>query len=119
MKYTLLTAIVLLALMATAFCGTAGAWERGRTSRRPLPSWNSGYYNVGWGMPVAVVVPPTAEHETNWGWGVGNTRVTRIRHQFERDWPGPGQYNRANFLPTPLWPSDTRQFGYNYVRGPW
>jgi len=82
-------------------------------------SWNKGYYNPAWGMPVALVVPPTAEMQTHWGWGVGNTRVTAICPQYQRNYFGPGYYNRANFRPTPPWPSDTDQSGYYYVRGPW
>jgi hypothetical protein len=81
--------------------------------------WHGGYYDLAWGMPVALVVPPTAENQTKWGWGVANTRVVSIDHQFERNYPGPGTYNRAFFRPTPAWPGDTDQFGVYYVRGPW
>ena len=82
-------------------------------------SWNSGYYHTAWGMPMAVLVPPTAEAQTHYGWGVGNTRVTKIWPQFRRDYPGPGVYERGMYRPTPVWPSDTDQFGAYYVRGPW
>jgi len=82
-------------------------------------SWNQGYYHPAWGMPIALVVPPTAEMQTNWGWGVANTRTTAICPQFKFGYPGPGYYNRANFAPTPPWPSDTTQFGVYYIRGPW
>ena len=81
--------------------------------------WHGGYYDNAWGMPVAVVVPPTAESQTHWGWGVGATRVTPIQHQFQRGYPGPGSYNRSWFRPTPPWPSSTDQFGDYYIRGPW
>jgi hypothetical protein len=81
--------------------------------------WHGYYYDVAWGMPVALVAPPTAENQTKWGWGVGNTRVVSIDHQFSRNYPGPGHYNRSFFRPTPAWPSDTDQFGTYYVRGPW
>lgn len=81
--------------------------------------WHGNHYHAAWGTPVALVVPPNVEHQTHWGWGVGNTRITTIRHQFRRNWPGPGSYQRSNFLPTPPWPSDTDQFGVYYVRGPW
>jgi hypothetical protein len=70
-------------------------------------------------MPLALVIPPTAEYQTHWGWGVGNTRVTPNVPQFGRNWPGPAAYNPRSFLPTPPWPSDTDQFGVYYVRGPW
>jgi hypothetical protein len=81
--------------------------------------WHGGYYHTDFGMPVALVVPPTAEVQTHWGWGVGNYRITTILHQFERNWPGPGYYYPAQMRPTPYWPSDTDQFGVYYVRGPW
>jgi hypothetical protein len=81
--------------------------------------WHGDYYDAAWGMPVAVLVPPTAESQTHWGWGVGGTRVTPIQHQFQRDYPGPGSYNRSWFRPTPPWPSNTDQFGDYYIRGPW
>jgi hypothetical protein len=81
--------------------------------------WHGSYYDSAWGTPVAVVVPPTAESQTHWGWGVGATRVTPIQHQFQHGYPGPGEYNRAWFRPTPPWPSSTDQFGDYYIRGPW
>ena len=81
--------------------------------------WHQGYYHTAWGMPLALVVPPTASYQTNWGWGVGNTRVTPICPQFSRNWAGPGSYDRRTFNATPPWPSDTTQSGVNYVRGPW
>ena len=70
---------------------------KGRVAYRQSQTspWHGGYYDVAWGMPVAVVVPPTAESQTHYGWGVGATRVTPIQHQFERAYPGPGAYNRV------------------------
>lgn len=82
-------------------------------------AWHGGYYHAAWGMPVALVVPPTAEFQTHWGWGVPSARATGIWHQFTRGYPGPGVYHRGAFQPTPPWPSDTDQFGVYYVRGPW
>jgi hypothetical protein len=81
--------------------------------------WQGYYYDAAWGMPIALVVPPNAEAQTHYGWGVGNTRVTTIYHQFHRGYPGGGVYDRRAYLPTPPWPSDTDQFGVYYVRGPW
>ena len=81
--------------------------------------WNGQFYSAEWGMPVAVVVPPTAEVQTHWGWGVGNTRVTPICSQYNPNYPGQGVYSRGMFRPTPPWPSDTDQFGVYYIRGPW
>ncbi len=83
-------------------------------------SWHAGYYHTMWGQPVALVVPPTATHQTNWGWGIGNTRVTPIYPQYM----GPmnsgvtaSQY--GPYRPQPYYTSDTLQFGVYYIRGPW
>jgi hypothetical protein len=83
------------------------------------PSWHGAYYDMTYGAPVALVIPPTAEYQVHYGWGVGNTRCTVNCPQFNRIYPGPGVYNSRAFLPTPPWPSDTDQFGVYYVRGPW
>ncbi len=128
MKRVLPLTLVVLAFVAMAVADSAYGWERGpgrgagpyRARRQAARhSWHGGYYHSAWGMPVALVVPPTAEFQTHWGWGVGNTRVTTIWHQFQRGYPGPGQFERGTFRPTPPWPSDTDQFGVYYVRGPW
>ncbi len=101
-------------------CGSRNALSRAQYS-----PWHGGFYSTKWGAPVAVVVPPTAEYQTNWGWGVGNTRVSRINHQFQLGYPGAmpsGGYGSGygyGFLPTPPWQSDSNQSGYYYVRGPW
>ena len=81
--------------------------------------WHCGYYYTPWGSPVALVVPPTAEKQYSMGWGVGNTRLTRIYHQFGRPYPGTTVGPGGRFRATPYWPSDTAQFGVYYVRGPW
>lgn len=89
----------------------------GRCSGR-YDNWAGGYSHTMWGQPVALVVPPTAELQTHWNWGVAQTRVTPIWPQFARAYPGPYS-GSAGFLPTPRWPSSTDQFGVYYVRGPW
>ena len=80
--------------------------------------WHGRYYNVQYGAPLALVVPPTAELQTNYAWGSVSSRMTRIDHQFQRPWPN-GFWTPYGFLPGAAWPSDTRQFGTYYVRGPW
>lgn len=83
--------------------------------------WHYGYYHTMWGRPVALVVPPQANYQTNYSWGVGNTTVTPIYPQYA----GPSYVPvvapspRPGYLPTPYWPSDTRQFGVYYIRAPW
>jgi len=81
-------------------------------------NWNRNYAHTEYGQPVALVVPPTANLQTNWGWGVASSRVSRIEHQFQRNFPGYGQFGGPH-RPTPVWPSDTSQFGVYHVRGPW
>src|SRR5262245_59458452 len=51
--------------------------------------WYGNYYHVMWGEPVALVVPPTAELQTHWNWGVAQTAITPIWHQYTRAYPGP------------------------------
>ncbi len=83
-----------------------------------LLNWHGGYYHTLYGAPVALVVPPTAFSHTEFGWGVGNKRVSPIYPQFGRQFPGYA-WGGQGFRPTPQWPSDTTQFGVYYVRGPW
>ena len=81
-------------------------------------NWNRNYAHTDYGQPVALVVPPTANLQTNYGWGVASSRISRIDHQFQRNYPGYGTFG-GPFRPTPIWPSDTIQFGVYPVRGPW
>ena len=119
MKRLSLLILPVLALAVVVLADSASAGRRARRAAEPTGPWHGNYYHTAWGMPVALVVPPTATLQTDWGWGVGNTRITKIRHQFDRDWPGPGYYDRGLFKPTPRWPSHTDQFGVYPVRGPW
>lgn len=82
-------------------------------------NWHGFYYHTAWQTPVALVCPPNAGRQTKWAWGVTNTEVTPIYHQFGRAYPGPYAGSPYPFLPTPIWPSHTDQFGVYYVRGPW
>ncbi|HMO13013.1 MAG TPA: hypothetical protein PKD64_07920 [Pirellulaceae bacterium] len=81
-------------------------------------AWHGGYYHRQWGQPLALVVPPTAAFQSQYSWGVGQTKSLPIYHQFLR--PDPGASGGAGgFSPTPYWPSNTQQFGVYPVRGPW
>lgn len=82
-------------------------------------NWHGNYYAVDWASPVALVLPPTAGYQTKWSWGVTNTEVVPISKQFGRAYPGPYAAGGVGFLPTPIAPSSTDQFGIYYVRGPW
>ena len=123
MRLRIFTATVII--LAAFAVGRVGAFDethhghnaRWRASLRP---WHGRNYNVQYGQPIALVVPPTAELTTDYSWGVTSSRMTRIDHQFQRPWPNgfwsPYGYG---FMPAAAWPSDTRQFGTYYVRGPW
>lgn len=80
-------------------------------------NWNGNFAYMPYGAPTALVVPPTAQMQTNWSWGAPSSRISRIDHQFTRDYMGPGQSGPTYH--TPHWPQDTAQFGVYYVRGPW
>jgi hypothetical protein len=97
-------------------CSNCGYMQPVR--RAKFYNWNGNYRHTEYGAPVALVVPPTANLQTNWGWGVASSRISRIDHQFQRNWPGFGPFG-GPYRPTPVWPSDTTQFGVYYVRGPW
>jgi hypothetical protein len=86
--------------------------------RAQFYNWNRNYAYTDFGAPTALVVPPTAQLQTNYGWGVASSRISRIDHQFQRNFPGYGTFG-GPFRPTPVWPSDTTEFGIYPVRGPW
>ena len=119
----LLVAVAAAALAASARVGIAGgdAIEKRYFLRSQGKSWHSTWYDPSEGRPIALVVPPTAEFQSQYGWGVPSSRVAPIYHQFRRPYPGPGAVGGSGggFLPTPNQPSDTVQFGVNAVRGPW
>jgi len=91
-------------------------WSHNFAMDRP---WHAGYYNMSYGQPTAVVVPPTAHMQQTYSWGVGQNLMYPIHHQFGRSAPGQGAARPGTFRPTPHWPSHTDQFGYYYVRAPW
>ncbi|MEX2316223.1 MAG: hypothetical protein WD669_03660 [Pirellulales bacterium] len=81
-------------------------------------NWNGRYAHSAYGQPVALLVPPIANMQTNWGWGVSSSRVSHLDHQVHRNYPGAGLFG-GWWRRTPAWPSDTTQIGAYYVRGPW
>lgn len=92
-------------------------WNRYHARQSP---WHGHYNHHRWGRPLALVVPPTADNQVKWGWGVGATNVVPIYHQFHRGNPAtypPSVWKR--FKTQPYWPSHTDQFGVYPVRGPW
>jgi hypothetical protein len=82
--------------------------------------WHGPYAYTQWGTPVALVVPPNSKMHTSWSWGVSQSEMIPIYHQFHRDYPGGlALGGGAQINPTPYWPSHTDQFGVYPVRGPW
>lgn len=83
-------------------------------------SWHGGYNYWRYGQPTALVVPPTAAFQTEYNWGVAQTRSMPIYAQFGSGRGGVGQAAPAGtFSNTPYWPSSTNQFGIYPVRSPW
>ncbi len=121
MKSIFLKSVLAVVVTATGLqqVACAGVFGRRQSEKQANPTWHGGYYEAGWGMPLALVVPPKAEMQSHYGWGVGSTRVTPIQHQYEPGYPMPGQYQRGWFQPAPHWPTSTDQLGVYYIRGPW
>ncbi len=116
----ILAATALIFAPRDAYAGgrraTANRW--GERFARTTP-WHGQYYYAPWGAPTALVVPPVSNMQTSLSWGVSQTSMMPIYHQFSRPYPGDGAGTGVGFQPTPRWPSHTDQFGIYYVRGPW
>ena len=110
-------ALLAPASQADAFEGFFGKSDRYARSMARTRPWHGNYYHTMTGYPIPLVVPPTANMETRWGWGVAQSTMTPIYHQFQRDYPGGGV--QGGLQPTPLHRSHTDQFGTYYIRGPW
>jgi hypothetical protein len=118
-RISIITSFALLAAVALSTTAEADpGWLRHPNKRAQDYRWHANYVHSAYGQPVALVVPPTAQLQTNWSWGAPSARFSRIDHQFGRDNPGQGPF-RGGFRRTPVWPRDTAQFGVHYVRGPW
>lgn len=81
--------------------------------------WHDGYVHTAYGQPLVLMVPPTVQTQREMGWGVSQSEVNPIYHQFQRGFPGPIRDVNTRFRNTPRWPSHTTQFGVYYIRGPW
>jgi hypothetical protein len=88
-------------------------------SQMAICPWQGGYSYWRWNQPTALVVPPTAAFQSEYNWGVAQTRSIPIYHQFGTGNAGMIGGGGAGFSPTPYWPSSTSQFGIYPVRGPW
>jgi hypothetical protein len=99
----------------------AGRTNDWNVSQMQLGPWHGGYSYWRWQQPTALVVPPTAAFQSEYNWGVGQTRSIPIYHQYGSAGAGtiPAGGSGFGFPPTPYWPSSTSQFGIYPVRGPW
>jgi hypothetical protein len=79
--------------------------------------WHAPYAHHTWRQPTAMIVPPVANFQSTYSWGVARTRMAPIYHQFTRPYVPPGGGGEASYAP--IWPSSTLQQGVYYVRGPW
>lgn len=96
--------------------GMTHVWNLNFAADRP---WHGAYYNIDYGQPLGLVVPPTAHMRQTYSWGVSQNKMVPIHHQFGRNASSPGVLPPGSFRATPAWPSHTDQFGVYYVRGPW
>ena len=122
---TALFALALLAAPAAAGApGSHAPWKMyphyNRAARwfNANITWHEPYAHSGWQQPVALIVPPIANMQTSYSWGVARTRMVPIYHQFTRPYVAPGG-GGGNLSPSPSWPSSTTHQGVYYVRGPW
>lgn len=117
-----MTMITLACLAVLAVCDQAKAERRpNRNALRhaqTLP-WHGNYTHTAYGYAVPLVVPPTVEMQTKMGWGVSQSEMVPIYHQFRRPYFGNAETSGTIFQPTPSQPSHTDQFGVYYIRGPW
>ena len=120
LREMLLAAVCALTLVTSLV--QAGEWtqaDRSAYRRASVTPWHGDYYHSQYGRPLALVVPPTAHMQSSYSWGVAQTRMTPIYHQFGRGYYGAYEVGGGIYQPTPRWPSSTDQFGVYYVRGPW
>lgn len=92
-------------------------WSHNFAMDRP---WHGGYAAMSYGQPTALVVPPTVHMRQTYSWGVSQNLMYPVHHQFGRNATSPGAAAAGSFRNTPWpWRSNTDQYGYYYVRGPW
>ncbi|MFV1966739.1 MAG: hypothetical protein ACC628_15045 [Pirellulaceae bacterium] len=118
-KYVL--ALFMAFALAVAVESTAMAIHPDRVALRHAQTmpWHGSYYNTARGAPISLVVPPTAHMQVNWGWGVSQSTMTPIYHQYYHHVPGDIGSSGYPFQATPQRPSNTNQFGVYYVRAPY
>lgn len=88
-------------------------WAQHYAGSRP---WHGNHYYLPYGQPTALVVPPNSVMHQTYSWGVSRNYMLPIYHQYGyQGMPSSG----GAFYATPVWPSNTQQFGVYPVRAPW
>jgi len=124
-KFILGLAVIAVALLLQADLVQAQEGPARRIRRVFAPgqytvtTWHGHYYNPVYGMPIAIVVPPNANTMRSQGWGVASSQMMPLRSQYGTAYPGTVTRSLTRFHSRAAFPSNTRQFGYYYVRGPW
>ena len=81
-KLAVCCSIIAITLLASTSSTLAAMYYRSAEWQGDTGSWEGGYYDAAWGMPMAVVVPPTARWQTDYAWvraargSRGSTRVS-------------------------------------------
>jgi hypothetical protein len=126
MNRVIWTLVLALTVVAPAAAGAPGGraylqmypnYNRGARWFNANVPWHAPYAHHTYRQPTALIVPPIANMQTSYSWGVGRTRMVPIYHQFTRPYVAPGAGGTASAAP--LWPSSTLQYGVYYARGAW
>lgn len=117
---TVIATALLLQLDSASADGPARKMRRVFAPGQPvMTTWHGQYANPNYGQPLAIVVPPNANMMRSQGWGVCGSQMVPLYNQYGTAYPGTVTGSSTRFLSRPAAPSNTRQFGYYYVRGPW
>ena len=124
-----------IALLALAMILVAGSSENAEARKRLLPfrnqevqmqaqmaavtPWNGNFMHQAYGAPVALVVPPNANTSRQYGWGVSQSIIMPLGHQYNLVYPGANVSGYGPYHATPRWPQNSSQFGVYYLRAPW
>ena len=122
----LIIGLAVIAMALVLQLDSANAENPARRLRRVLlpyqqtvTTWHGQYANPNYARPVAVVVPPNANMMRSLGWGVCGSQMMPLYSQYGTAYPGAVTASSIRFLSRPVAPSNTQQFGYYYIRGPW
>ena len=114
-----LAATITLGLASTAHADKHRLIDRWALRFARTQNWHGAYGHDAYGQPVGLIVPPIVQMQVGMGWGVSQSSMTPIYHQYRRPFPGYVEGDVRQTYATPNWPSHTDQMGVYYIRGPW